>query len=99
MAARLVVTRAGVPDRCVPLTEGAQFIIGRAFDATVSVPDEENLSRRHARIRLHDGRLHVERLDPASQPVTKDGVTQDSFQLAPGEHFLIGRTRFLFEKA
>jgi adenylate cyclase len=36
----------------------------------------------------------VERLPEASNPVFFDGHERDSFELAPGEHFVIGKTTF-----
>ena len=97
MPARLVVTRAGLPDRRVPLYEGAPLVVGRGMDAGVSVPDEEALSRRHAVVRLQAGAVRVERLPEAQGPVYVDGVAKDAFELAAGGQFLIGRTRFTFE--
>ncbi len=86
-----------MPDRRVPLYEGMPLVVGRGMETGVSVPDEEGLSRRHAVVRLRDGQVRVERLPEAQGSVFKDGKAEEAFQLAPGESFLIGRTRFVFE--
>lgn len=79
------------------LLEGRRLVIGRADDADLRVESDLHLSRRHVEVRLDAGLLRVKRLQGASNPVYHGGIPQDEFSVRPGEHFLIGKTRFLFQ--
>ena len=97
--ARLVVRRGGVPDRSVWLAEGPDYVLGRSAGVEVCVPDEPQLSRRHASLRLGQGTLRVERLPEAEGSLLREGKSRQAFVLPPGGSFMVGYTRFVFEAA
>ncbi|HWA96880.1 MAG TPA: adenylate/guanylate cyclase domain-containing protein [Pirellulales bacterium] len=68
-------------------------VIGRQAGAW-SVPWDAHISRQHAKVVLQAGRLHVERLQESRNPIFKSGQESPQFDLAPGEHFVIGDTSF-----
>ena len=59
-----------------------------------SVPWDERISRRHVEIDWREGRLHVAVLPEARNPVFHRGRKSGSFELKPGDHFVIGGTTF-----
>jgi adenylate cyclase len=75
------------------LVEGQSIELGRAAGEW-SAPWDERISRRHATLRLSAGRLHVELLSEARNPIFLRGRKTDSFEIKPGEHFVIGATSF-----
>lgn len=97
MRGRIVIRRAGVPDRTVWIFEGPVYVVGKAPGVEVSVPDEPELGRHHLKVMLAGGKLQVTRLPEAPGPVLCDGTAQESFALEPGGSFLVGHTRFLFK--
>ena len=72
-----------------------EAIVGRTASGW-SVPWDDRVSRQHASIRLHNGRLMVERIPTARNPIFFQGRAQDRFEMALGEHFVIGTTSFSF---
>lgn len=56
---------------------------------------DEKISRRHARMRLIDKILCVERIEGSANPIFFNGQEEVSFSIDPGEHFVIGDTTFL----
>ncbi len=68
-------------------------IIGRESGAW-STPWDDRVSREHARICWDGKRLAVERIESARNPVFLQGRQVEQFQLASGEHFVIGNTSF-----
>ncbi|MBN1911494.1 MAG: adenylate/guanylate cyclase domain-containing protein [Pirellulales bacterium] len=75
------------------LTQEQTFVLGRAAGPW-AVPWDQHISRRHVELRLAGGRLHVNRLGGTRNPVYFRGKEADQFELAPGEHFVIGTTTF-----
>lgn len=75
------------------LVEGATVVIGRAAGAW-SVPWDDRISRRHAELTWDGASLGVRTLPAARNPVFFRGREEFRFGLKPGEHFVIGRTRF-----
>jgi len=71
-------------------------ILGRVADGW-SAPWEKWLSRRHAELTWQDGVLHVHRLPTARNAICCRGKEGHSFQLKPGETFVIGNTVFTLE--
>lgn len=63
-----------------------------------SVPWDPHISRQHAEIVWDGGELHVRRLPTARNPIFFHGEEHDSFRVKPGEHFVIGRTRFTLSR-
>lgn len=76
-----------------PLVVNDTTVVGRDCGPW-SVPWDERISRRHAEICWRDGHLEVRRLSTARNPVFVAGRESDEFQIAPGEHFVIGETTF-----
>ncbi|HQU42765.1 MAG TPA: adenylate/guanylate cyclase domain-containing protein [Pirellulales bacterium] len=75
------------------LRANQQFVLGR--DAGIySTPWDAQISRHHASVCWTDGRLHVEKLAEARNPIFLSGQANDHFVLSPGEHFVIGQTTF-----
>ena len=67
--------------------------VGRATEA-YRVPWDNQISRKHIWILAREDSVLVEKLPGASNPVFFDGHERESFELAPGEHFVIGNTTF-----
>lgn len=59
-----------------------------------SAPWEPFLARRHAELSARGGKLKVRKLAGATNPIFHAGKPSDSFELLPGESFVIGRTTF-----
>lgn len=76
-----------------PLVEDELIVLGRRC-AGWSAPWDDRISRQHVRIRLREGRLKVDRIPDSTNPVFYQGSQLDSFWLSPGEHFVIGKTKF-----
>ena len=76
-----------------PLLPGETIVLGRDADAW-PVPWEPFLSRRHAELVWRNGRLKVRRLPGAANPVFHGGKAAESFEIAAGGAFVIGRTVF-----
>ncbi len=80
-----------------PLKAGGPLVVGRGTEAGWRIEGEPFLSRRHFSASvLMDGRLLVKRLEGTKNPIFVQGVDKAEFHLDPGEHFVIGGTRFLF---
>ncbi len=75
------------------LPESQNLLVGRAAGIW-SVPWDDHISRRHAELNFHGGRLTVERVPTALNPIFVRGVERDQFTIDPGDHFVIGKTRF-----
>ena len=57
-----------------------------------------HVSRQHARLRVADDHLDVERIASARNPILYDGNESDHFLLKDGEHFVIGATMLSFAR-
>jgi len=75
------------------LSSGASVVIGRTAGAW-SVPWDDRISRRHVELTCANDRVLVRTLATARNPVFFRGHEEWTFELGPGEHFVIGRTRF-----
>jgi adenylate cyclase len=75
-----------------PLPDGAPVSLGRAGD--FAAPWEPFLSRAHAELTARDGKVKVRKLPAASNPIFHAGTAADTFDLAPGGTFVVGRTTF-----
>lgn len=75
------------------LLQDLPFVIGRSSQGWAADWDEK-ISRRHARLTLTDGKLVVEKLPDATNPIFFEGREQRQFAIQPGEHFVIGDTTF-----
>ncbi len=72
---------------------GKKVVIGRTAGLWIT-PWDDRVSQRHVEICWEYGRLLVERLPAARNPIFFHGQNVDSFFVAPGEHFVIGETAF-----
>ncbi len=77
--------------RSLPL--GEVMVLGRS-SAQWECPWDEQLSRRHAEICWQGGRLRVNRLPSGRNPIFYHGRECDTFEMSPGDTFVIGQTRF-----
>lgn len=75
------------------LRPGQWFLLGREA-GIFSTPWDQQISRHHARVCWEHGRLHVEKLSDALNPVFFGGQPHEVFQARAGEHFVIGQTTF-----
>ncbi|HVM31608.1 MAG TPA: adenylate/guanylate cyclase domain-containing protein [bacterium] len=96
MKAVLEVFREGEPTLRYEIGENHSAVLGRTDEADWAVPNEKFLSRRHAEVRLKAGQLHVKKLVNAANPLFHQGVEKEAFILASDDHFVIGKTRFVF---
>jgi adenylate cyclase len=76
-----------------PLPVGEEIVLGRDA-ATWCIPWDEQISRRHLQIVWNRTALEVKRLPTARNPVFVRGDSLSSFDLRPGEHFVVGQTTF-----
>jgi adenylate cyclase len=76
-----------------PLPPDQPFEVGREAPPW-SVPWDEFISRRHARLLWRDGCLEVARLPNARNPVYFDGREATEFRVGAGGSFVIGKTTF-----
>ena len=76
------------------LLRNLPFVLGRTADDW-AVGWDEKVSRKHARLRLVDNTLCVEKVPGAANPIYYNGGEEDSFSMNEGEHFVIGDTTFL----
>ena len=77
--------------RTIP--EGETLALGR-LAGDWAVPWDQHISRRHVELFFNGCHLHVKCLPDARNPVFYRGKEIKSFQLAYGEHFVIGNTTF-----
>ena len=77
------------------LVPGETMLLGRG-ECPLAVGWDKKISRQHAELQLDDRVLRVRRLPSARNPITVKGREQASFEIRPGEHFLIGETTFTF---
>lgn len=76
------------------LRPGERFVLGREAGIWAT-PWDHHISRRHASACWSNGRLEVERLPEARNPIFVGGLQAETFALQPGEHFVIGETTFI----
>ena len=75
------------------LLPGQSLFLGREAGRW-SIFWDEHVSRQHAEIRVDKQQLYVERIPTAVNAIFVRGSEQESFELQPGEHFVIGGTTF-----
>lgn len=76
------------------LLRNLPFVLGRTAKDWAADWDEK-ISRKHARVRLVENVLCVEKVPEAANPIYYNGVDEESFSMNEGEHFVIGDTTFL----
>ncbi|MBX3413790.1 MAG: adenylate/guanylate cyclase domain-containing protein [Pirellulales bacterium] len=77
--------------RVLPIDQ--TIVIGRN-PGTWAVPWDDRISRRHAELRWHEGRLEVRKIPTAMNPVFVRGNEVSEVALKPGDNFVIGTTTF-----
>ena len=75
------------------LEPGRRYVLGRAQEVWC-VDWDHLVSRRHAEVCWEAGRLSVEILESATNPIFQRGQRRDHFSIRIGEHFVIGDTTF-----
>jgi adenylate cyclase len=75
------------------LPVGVELTVGRQ-SGSWSTPWDDRISREHIRLIWNGNQLSVASLAAAANPVFFQGHVADSFQLQPGEHFVVGNTTF-----
>ncbi|MDP6058713.1 MAG: FHA domain-containing protein, partial [Pirellulaceae bacterium] len=78
------------------IPEGETVRLGRAPRTGWSVTWDDQVSREHADLRLVDGLLRVTCLGTAKNPILKNGVSVQEFEVQSGGSFQIGQTIFRF---
>jgi hypothetical protein len=78
----------------VPLT-GAECMIGKNVDCSVIVPEDDYLSRLHAKITVKDGQILLEDLGSANGTFLR---VRQPVVLEPGDEILVGTSLFRLEK-
>ncbi len=76
------------------LHPGTVYCLGRDQAAELPVPWESFLSRRHVELTCGPDRVRLRRLSVATNPVYVEGKAVNECTLEPGEHFVVGGTRF-----
>jgi adenylate cyclase len=90
-----LVVRTGDKTRGVfDLVDGTTLTLGASSQVDCHVPGERYLSRRHVVLRPARGKLEVEHLESASNPVLFKGSITRRFRMLPGEYFVVGKTEF-----
>ena len=75
------------------LPQGERIVLGRDGNAW-STPWDAHVSRKHCALHWANGRLAIERLPEAVNPIFVGGRESDGFSIGPGEHFVVGETTF-----
>ncbi|MEX0704467.1 MAG: adenylate/guanylate cyclase domain-containing protein [Planctomycetales bacterium] len=81
------------------LAPGESYELGRQRHLPLCVAWDERVSRRHARLRVANGHVLVERLPEAANPIFYGGRAVDECGVRPGEQFVIGGTSFRLTEA
>ena len=76
-----------------PLPADVPVVVGRAAPDWAA-PWEPFLARKHVELTARGGKVKVRKLTAATNPIFRAGVASDSFELVPGEAFVVGRTTF-----
>ena len=81
-------------DREFLLAQQKTYVLGRAADANIRTDWDERISRRHAELLVSDNGVQLSRLPGSSNAVFIDGNERNQVNLAAGQSFVIGSTRF-----
>ncbi len=94
---RLIARKNGTPVGQFDLTDEGEQVLGRSVEADCTIIDEPCISRKHAVLRLIDGKIDVEKIASATNPLIYKGVRADRFRMSHGDLFVIGETTFQCE--
>ena len=81
------------------LRPGENHVIGRASDASLSVPWDSLLSRRHVQLDVQPGHVQLKRVKSARNPLFFAGESVESCRVEIGQHFVVGATSFYLVEA
>jgi len=81
-------------DRQFLLSSGEVKTLGRSTTVDFTTDWDAQISRNHVRLETTESGVRITRLDEASNPVFVDGVAIDASELAAGQSFVIGDSRF-----
>ena len=81
------------------LQPGENYVIGRDASASLSVPWDRLLSRRHVQLNAHPDHVQLTRLSAAHNPLFFAGESVESCRVEVGQHFVIGGTSFYLTEA
>jgi len=81
------------------LRPGENHVIGRDPGATLCVPWDRLLSRRHVQLSSHPDHVQLARLSSAHNPLFFSGASVESCRVEVGQHFVIGGTSFYLVEA
>ena len=81
------------------LAGGGVYSVGRDALNELPVPWEQSASRRQATVRCNGQTIEVEQISAAANPTYVRGEPVTRCTLKPGEHFVVGGTRFLLVEA
>lgn len=93
-AFHLVCRMADGRNFSVELTQEG-VMIGKGNDCSVALSNDAYVSRRHAQLRLVDGRVVLEDLNSSNGTFLR---VRDPVAVQPGTEFLVGTTTFRLEK-
>ena len=80
------------------LVEGRTYVLGRGDDCDLIAAWDPQISRRHIQLTCTGQRILIQRLPTAANAVFVDGQTSHVSELATGQCFVIGCTRFDFQQ-
>ena len=80
------------------LVEGRTYVLGRGEDCDLIAAWDPQISRRHIQLTCTGQRILIQRLPTAANAVFVDGQTSHVSELATGQCFVIGCTRFDFQQ-
>ena len=81
-------------DREFLLVGGDTYVLGRGNDANLHADWDERISRRHVELHASADGVTLRKLIDTSNPVFVDGLVVSEANLASGDAFVIGSTRF-----
>ncbi len=81
-------------DREFLLVDGDTYVLGRGDDANLHADWDERISRLHVELHAAADRVTLRKLADTSNPVFVDGLVVSEVNLASGDAFVIGSTRF-----
>jgi len=81
------------------LSPGESAVLGRSVDCELPIPWDSTISRRHARLVASETDLSIERLPEAANALFFGGEISDKCLCSMGEHFVVGRTTVMVDRA
>jgi adenylate cyclase len=92
-----IVPPKGEPRRQTLLV-GRDYVVGRGERTDMRIDGDPAVSREHARLRVRDGAVDVERHAAASNPLFHEGSEVERCTLGDGESLVVGATLLRFAR-